>query len=298
MEILPIRLIAFDLDGTILNSKKEVEPATRAALLEAAARGVVVLPATGRALGNIPEPILTLPGLQYAITSNGAALWQLGSDPIAAARSRWRTAAGAEASLPAGGRLLSVADLPAAKAAEVFVRLRAFMPGELKVFVSGRTVEEPDSHRWSIAHPGGFLPPPELPVVVGDVPAYLAAHDGGIEKICMFFRDMDTLHAARAVLDATAGIEVVQGAPDNLEVTAPGIDKGVGLRALCGLLDIPPAQALAMGDSENDLGMLRAAGAAGVMANGTAQAKAAATYIAAADCDHGGAAEIIRHYLR
>ena len=63
--------IIFDLDGTLLSRENTVTPATRQAIADAAARGVVVLPATGRALANLPPLVAQLPGVRYAITSNG-----------------------------------------------------------------------------------------------------------------------------------------------------------------------------------------------------------------------------------
>ena len=69
-----------------------VTPATRQAIADAVARGVVVLPATGRALANLPPLVAQLPGVRYAITSNGAAVWDLGTDPLGAVYSRYSDA--------------------------------------------------------------------------------------------------------------------------------------------------------------------------------------------------------------
>ena len=49
-----IRIAALDLDGTLLSHENTITPRTRQAIADAAARGVVVLPATGRALANLP----------------------------------------------------------------------------------------------------------------------------------------------------------------------------------------------------------------------------------------------------
>lgn len=76
-----IRIAALDLDGTLLSRGNTVTPATRQAIADAVARGVVVLPATGRALANLPPLVAQLPGVRYAITSNGAAVWDLGGRP-------------------------------------------------------------------------------------------------------------------------------------------------------------------------------------------------------------------------
>ena len=75
----PIRLIAVDLDGTVLNDRKQLTPRTAAALTEAAARGVEIVPATGRTAAGLPVELLALPGVHYAITSNGARMMDLAS---------------------------------------------------------------------------------------------------------------------------------------------------------------------------------------------------------------------------
>ena len=73
----PIRLLALDLDGTSLNTAKHITPAVRQALLDAMAAGVTVVPASGRPLTGLSEEFLALPGVNYALTSNGAAVYRL-----------------------------------------------------------------------------------------------------------------------------------------------------------------------------------------------------------------------------
>ena len=63
------------------------------------------------------------------------------------------------------------------------------------------------------------------------------------------------------------------------DIVRSGVDKGVGLSDLCEKLGLTLADAVAAGDSANDLGMLRAAGLSCCMANGTEEAKAAADRI-------------------
>ncbi len=295
MKKLPIRLIAFDLDGTVLNRDKIITPRTRAALAAAAAKGILLAPATGRTLANL-SVVEQLPGLlPYALTSNGAAVWQLGRRPEAAVHSRWGENLGkAAGQLPADCRCVALEGLSAQKALEVHETLVPFLPGNLKAFLEGRSVSEQPSYEWEQAHgSAGFRPGPGLSTVVESLPDALRAQDGRIEKFCMFFRDEKTLHAARAALGTIADIEVVQGSPDNLEATAPGVDKGFGLRRLCTELGVPPEAVLAIGDSENDWGMLRAAGYPAAMANATPETKALARYISIADNNHDGVAELI-----
>ena len=86
-----VKLLALDLDGTLLNSSKELTPRTRAALYAAAEAGVEIVPTTGRFFGAMPEAIRTLPFLHYAITINGAQVYDIREKkPSARRRSRWR----------------------------------------------------------------------------------------------------------------------------------------------------------------------------------------------------------------
>ena len=67
-----IRMVGLDLDGTLLNEKKELLPYTKDVIRRAVEKGVVVLIATGRPWLGIPEYLRNLPGMRYALTSNGA----------------------------------------------------------------------------------------------------------------------------------------------------------------------------------------------------------------------------------
>ena len=67
-----MKLLALDLDGTILTTDKQVTPRTREALTAAIRSGVEVVLVTGRPYLGLPDELLQIPGIRYAITSNGA----------------------------------------------------------------------------------------------------------------------------------------------------------------------------------------------------------------------------------
>ncbi len=67
-----IRLVATDLDDTLLNSKKEISAENREVITALASRGIAVVPVTGRPYYGVPDEVLRLPGVRYVITSNGA----------------------------------------------------------------------------------------------------------------------------------------------------------------------------------------------------------------------------------
>ena len=62
-----LRLVALDLDGTLLNHQSGISPLTRQAIAAAVSHGVVVLPATGRPLASLPPVVAQLPGIRAVI---------------------------------------------------------------------------------------------------------------------------------------------------------------------------------------------------------------------------------------
>ena len=290
----PVRLAALDLDGTLLNHEGQVTPRTRAALQAASDRGVVIVPTTGRPLGNLPPVVAQLPGVRYAITSNGAAVWDLGSDPLGAVYSRYANAAERQTREPT---CLLRRLMPVETAREVFGIFMEYAGG-MSVFSDGYSIKEQSGVDFMAArmarmcstetrqpNDGRFL-------VVRDLNEWMSRHAAEVEKQCLFFADPAQVPQALARFRVIPGIEVVQGAPENIEVTAAGVDKGEALLALADHLGIPHEQTLAVGDSENDRAMLEKAGIAAVMANGMPHIKALADLITEADCDHDGVAEV------
>ncbi|MBQ7153034.1 MAG: HAD hydrolase family protein, partial [Clostridia bacterium] len=90
-----IRLIASDLDGTLLNSKKQLSDANAKALFDAAQRGIEIVPATGRFYGGMPACIRELPYVHYVITINGASVYDIKKGvSILTAEFSWEKAVG------------------------------------------------------------------------------------------------------------------------------------------------------------------------------------------------------------
>lgn len=291
----PIRLVALDLDGTLLDSQSQISPRTRQAIADAVGRGVIVLPCTGRPLASLPPLVAQLPGIRYAITSNGAAVWDLGSDPLGAVYSRYANAAERRTSEPA---CLLRRLMPAETAREAFALFQQY-DGELSVFSDGLCIKTPEGIAKLEARRAQFLSTEAKQsttdgrfTVVRGIESWMARHAGEIEKLCMFFDSKEKAQDVMPLFLAMPGVEVVQGSPDNIEVTAAGVDKGEALLALADRLGIPHEQTMAVGDSGNDRAMLEKAGIAAVMANGMPEIRAIGRLVSEADCDHDGVAEL------
>ena len=73
-----------------------------------------------------------------------------------------------------------------------------------------------------------------------DQPEWLSRHAHEVEKFCMFFDSAEIAQAALPRFRALPGVEAVQGSPDNVEVTAQGVDKGTTLLAVATAVGVDP----------------------------------------------------------
>ena len=71
-----IRLIAFDMDGTVLDDHKKILPQTKEVLERLAEQGIELVPATGRPFCGLSPEIERLQGVRYVITCNGAGIYE------------------------------------------------------------------------------------------------------------------------------------------------------------------------------------------------------------------------------
>ena len=74
---MDIKCIALDLDRTTLNAQGRLSDGNRKALSHAIEQGVRIVIASGRSFHTLPKDVLSVPGIEYAITSNGAAIYNI-----------------------------------------------------------------------------------------------------------------------------------------------------------------------------------------------------------------------------
>ena len=223
----PILLAALDLDGTLLNSNGEVSPCTQKVLSEASDRGVVVIPATGRPLASLPPVVAKQPWVHYALTSNGAAVWDLGGDPLGCVYSRYANAAEHETSQP---ECIVRRCFPVEKAREVYEAFHG-LPGGLNIFSDGRALRDTAQQRFfderfarlaAVKGTEAIQPNDGRFTILRDQSEWMSRHAHEVEKFCMFFHSVKEAQQYLPRFTAIEGVEVVQGAPDNIEVTAAG----------------------------------------------------------------------------
>ena len=72
-----IRLVAVDMDGTLLNRERKITQYTQNVIRRAVSQGVVFAPATGRAVNALPQELKDMEEIRYGIFSNGATIYDL-----------------------------------------------------------------------------------------------------------------------------------------------------------------------------------------------------------------------------
>jgi len=272
-----IRLIALDLDGTLLNARKELSAENAAALQWAAEQGIEIVPTTGRFFGGMPEVIRTLPFLHYAITINGAQVYDVRRD-----------------------RAVSCTELSAETAVALMSYLDAF-PVIYDCYMDNwgwmtRRLQEqareyaPDEHYRRMLL--------ELRTPVEELKVFVQERGHGVQKVQLFAKDMELRaellrEIPKRFPETIASSSVV----NNVEINHRDAHKGAAILQLAAYLGIDRTQVLAFGDGLNDLSMIETAGIGVCMENGQEIVKSAADYITA-NCDDDGVAKGIYHFCK
>lgn len=268
----PIRLVALDLDGTLVDDDLLLRERTRAAIGAAIDRGVSVSIVTGRMATSamvfarelgVRDPLVGFQGaLIRAIPEPGSE--RLGRlllhRPLAAAAAReaieWSRSIGLDPHVNHLERFIIRADDPRAE--------------DYSAFLGGRAVVVPDLLAW-LRRP---------------VSKVIAVSDGPIDE--------PVLHIARERLAGRADVTISH--PRFLEFLRPGVSKGAAVRWLARRAGVPAANVMAIGDQFNDLEMIAGAGHGTAMPHAPAAVRAAARYVAP-PLEQEGAASIIEQLV-
>lgn len=262
-----IRLVALDLDGTLLDPDKRVSSRTEAALRRAAAAGAEIVPASGRYYGAFPDQVRQLDFVRYVIAVNGAEVLDL------------RT-----------GETLYAAEIPLETALRIMEHLdTAGVPYDCYMGGRGWMTEAVQNRAAEYAwdeHALDLILRRRTPVP--ELKAFLRERGRDVQKIQFFSNDREKRTALAAELARRFPEAVLTSSiPNNVEINAPGADKGSALRALAARLGIPRDATMAFGDALNDMSMITAAGIGVAMGNADEALKAAADHITAGCAEDG-----------
>ena len=265
------RLVALDLDGTLLDSASRISPANAAAIAACTAAGVTVTIATGKLFVSVAPMVVALGLVGPQILNNGAVVIDA-----------------------ADGAVLHMTPLPPLATPAVVAALLAYgLPAAVYTPHAIHTpTRDPRIDLLLDIHE------PE-PLVLPDVGQRSAVGGWPFVKILTVLDTADpATPAIEAALQAMFAptLTVVRTSRTFYEFLAPGVDKGAALQWLAARLGLPLSATLAIGDSYNDLPLLAAAGLGVAMGNAPPAIQAAATALTA-DNDHDGVALALRRYV-
>lgn len=269
-----IKMIGLDLDGTLLNTKKELTDYSRDVLRRALDQGIIVFVATGRPYTGIPEELRNFPGMRYALTSNGARILDTERGEILIEELLPR-----EDALRALKVLQKYDTMP-----EIYFDGQGYADEE-KIAQIQKYHHNP--HMWEYVR--------KSRIAVPDIQELAEQNTRDMDKIQGLFADMDEREQAWQELMQDPKLELVGSLKYNIEINAVGVNKGKGLLKLGELLGIRKEEIMACGDGDNDAVMLREAGFGVAMGNAEEAVKAAADYITETN-DQDGAAKAIERF--
>ena len=271
-----IRIVAMDLDFTLLDDKKQISEHTQNVLREAAAAGIQIIPATGRIFKAIPEFLRTTEGIRYYMCCNGATIYDRVEDKVIYANHMPKeTVFG----------ILGVFDKYRCTQ-DIYRNGQGYMEDRFLDHLGEFGVEGPMYDLVKRTRKS-----------VSDLRAEIEKDPFGIEKTQGFFPNEMERQACMAELKELNIASVSSAVFNNIEVNQFHCDKGDGLTHLAAYLGIPMEQVMACGDASNDEQMLNAAGFAVVMENGMEELKRKADFITKSNNEDGVAYAIEKFVL-
>lgn len=273
-----VRIIALDLDGTLLDSQKRLSAANRDALARAAAKGVLVVPTTGRFFGMMPPSVRDLPFVRYAITINGAQVYDR-----------------------ATGAAIVREEIPLTTALAVMELLDGYDViydcyrsnwGWMTQALQDKAADYATNEHYLRMVREFRKPVPELK-------AHLraTASEGDVQKIMLFARNAPADGAEapaevladirRAVAVRFPEIKVTSSTANNLELNIASAHKGNALKRFAEHLGLTLANCMAFGDGMNDFTMVEAAGLGVAMANAEDEVKRVAKDVTLSNDEDG-----------
>lgn len=267
------RLIASDLDETLISRDRTISEENIEAVKQAVRNGVKFVLATGRGYNSVHGTLKEL-GLydqpdQYVISYNGGAITENKGEKLHYFQGI--TFEEADALYKRG---LTYDHICIHVYTPDMVWVRNFYPEEKEYLASRQPCTEIFSDNID------FLK--NRPIV----------------KVIYMNTDYDYLmRIASEITDLTQNMSVSYSSNRYMEINRKGVSKGEGLKKLCEITGIDPKETIAIGDNYNDLSMIKEAGLGVGVHNTVEEMKKDCDFITDADCDHSAVAEVIHRFI-
>lgn len=267
------KLLAFDMDSTLLNSDKKISPATIAKLDELNQRGIYVVVSTGRGISEISDYKKYFHSVKYGIMVSGAVIYDFIHDkPI---------------SLHPLAENLIFETIDAGIAERAMIHLL--------------TLKESVADEKDVARMADFKMEIYQPMFerifthCDDFKNFVRENPNNIFKVNLYHRSLESRNITINRLK-NFDLQLTYAEKTNLEATPKNISKGSGLVELCKFLDVNVDECVAIGDGYNDKEILETAGVGVAMGNAREEIKKIADFVTD-DNDHEGVLKAIEKFF-
>ena len=276
-----IRLIATDVDGTLLDKNRSLTQMTIQAIRDAREAGIRVCVCSGRNHTEV-KSLCADAGLDdMAVINNGACILN------------YRT--GEQAYLRRMKQVRSILTA-LAEDAKSFAGATLSVAGTYDTSNLFEFCDEPMLLRETVTfHKSGFTG--ERYRVYRDIDAWIRACAEDTQRILYSLDAFAHGERIKALLAPFDEVDITQGMPGKLEIVPQGVDKGCGLLQLCELYGVPMSQVMAIGDGSNDIGMITRAGLGVAMGNSVSSLVQCAGAVTSSNDDEGFAKAVYRFAL-
>lgn len=266
------KLITLDLDRTTLCDANHISDANKRAIEDAIKDGIHVAIASGRVFTSLPDCMLEIPGIRYAVTSNGAEIYKL-PEKAESGRERIKGAVCVRKlrlQPEVIDEILRVMDrYPVSVypiAYEVFIDGQAYAPSY--------SIQDPARYGVSEKYIDYVM---TTRIFKDDIRSFIQEHRHEIDALDLQIGDESLLAQVRdEIRQALPEIYMTSSVPHRLETAHPDAGKASGLQYLMNILGVKREATAAFGDADNDIDMIKAAGTGVAMKNASKGCKAAA----------------------
>lgn len=273
----PIKLIALDLDRTTLRSDGHLSEANRQAIEYAISKGVHVCIASGRAFDTLPSEVVTISGIEYAITSNGAAVYEIKDKKC----------------LNSYVLKESSVDSIIQNTIGYPVTYEAFIRG--KAYASKEYMDDPVKFG---ATPKAIEYVRSTRTLKDDIVGFIYEHSHELDSIDIVLDDDELKQRIiEDLYSRDADIYITSSVKQLIEISYKDAGKKSGVKFLADRLGIDRNNIAAFGDADNDCDMIEFAGAGIAMGNACDALKKAADYVTLSN-DEDGLAYAVYNILK
>ncbi len=271
-----IKLIASDMDGTLLNKDGTIHERNISAIKKAIEKGIIFVPATGRANNTIPSQIFEHFTVRYNLSSNGAAVYDRHKNKFI-----YKNCMDKETVLKLIEYISSYDVI-----IEVYINGNGYFNKKLI-----------DNFEEYNINPSFIKIYKNIKIPVENLFDIVEKNPNDVEKINIPWIKPEVRKVLLENLKKDWGnkIYITSSLSTNIEICSKTANKGDGLYNLCELLNIKPEEVIVFGDNFNDLEMLQFAGISVVMENGEEELKNIADFVTLSN-NEGGVGHAIEKY--